>query len=76
MVVLKIIGWMLAILALLVGLILLLSVDLILQSDGIEGFRVKMRVLGITFGGKSKKENSQDETPKEKKFLEKNFIEI
>lgn len=67
MVVLKIIGWILACLTLLLVLVLMLSVDLILQSDGSEGFRVKVRVLGITFGGKPKKEKTKKDTPKEKK---------
>lgn len=69
MVVLKIVGWILASLALLLVLLLMLSVDLLLQSDGIEGFRVKVRVLGLTFGGNSKKEKPKKEKKPESAFM-------
>lgn len=69
MVVLKIIGWILASLALLLVLLLMLPVDLLLQSDGIEGFRVKVRILGFTFGGKSKKEKPKKEKKPESAFM-------
>ena len=60
MVVLKIIGWIFAGLLLLLLGISLLPVDLLLQSDGVQGFRVRVRILGIAFGGGEKK-------PKKKK---------
>ncbi|MBR6794168.1 MAG: hypothetical protein IKM48_07450 [Clostridia bacterium] len=69
MVVLKIIGWILASLTLLLALILMLSADLLLQSDGIEGFRVKVRVLGLTFGSKPKKEKRKKEKKPESAFV-------
>lgn len=69
MVILKIIGWILACLTLLILLLLLLSVDLILRFDEKKGFQVKVRVLGITFGGKPKKEKPKKEKKPESEFV-------
>ncbi len=63
MVALKIIGWIIAgILLLTVGLCLL-SVDLLLQSDGVQGFRIRVRILGISFGGEPKEERKKEKKP-------------
>ncbi len=69
MVVLKIIGWILASLALLLVLVLMLPVDLLLQSDGVKGFRVKVRILGLTFGENPKKEKAKKEKKPESAFV-------
>lgn len=63
MVVLKIIGWIVAGLLLLLLATSLLPVDLLLQSDGVEGFRIRVRILGITFGGKPRKKNEKEKKP-------------
>lgn len=68
MVVLKSIAWILAILlALLTGLSLL-PIDLLLRSDGAEGFRLGVRILGFALGGSKKK------APKKKKKTENPLI--
>ncbi len=59
MVVLKIIGWIVLAIVLLVLGVALLPVDLLLQSDGADGFRVRVRVLGLVFGGGKKKKKEK-----------------
>lgn len=72
MVVLKIIGWILAGLLLLLSALLLLSVDLLLRADGVKGFRIRVRILGISLGGKKKPKKKKPEgawVKELKKFL-------
>lgn len=73
MLILKIIGIVFAALILLVALILMLSVDIILRADEDKGFRILFRVLGITFGGKSKKSSAKK---KEKEPMSKNLKKV
>ncbi len=66
MLALKIIGIILAALILLIVLILLLNVNLIFEYSTEFGFKLRVRVLFLTFGGKEKEEKPEKEK-KEKK---------
>lgn len=66
MIVLKIIGIVLAVLVGVVALILLLWVDVCVERTEKHGFRLYVRVLGIPFGRKKRKNNKKKSEPKEK----------
>ena len=66
MIVLKIIGIVLAVLVGVVALILLLWVDVCVERTEKHGFRLYVRMLGIPFGRKKRKNNKKKSEPKEK----------